>query len=66
MTLDLSHLFNYDWKIFKYICYIGQPVSISKNEAVLRIALGGDSFRQVVKDMNNDYDIGPGSAFADD
>ena len=65
MTLDLSHLFK-DEDIVKQICYIGQPVSISKNESVLRIALGGDSFRQVVKDMKNDSDTGPGSAVADD
>ena len=33
---------------------------------MLRIALGGDSFRQVVKDLKNDSDTGPGSAVADD
>lgn len=65
MTMDLSNLFK-DEDVVKQICYIGQPVQISNDEAVLRIALGGDSFRQVVKDMKDGSDSGPGTALADD
>ena len=65
MTQDLSHIFKNE-EIVKKICYIGQPVQVCEDTAVLRLALGGDSFRQVVKDFNNDNDTGPGSAVADD
>ena len=65
MTQDLSHIFK-DEEIVKRICYIGQPVQVCEDTAVLRLALGGDSFRQVVTDLKKDKDTGPGTAAADD
>ena len=42
------------WKnIASKICYIGRPVKISNKKGVLRVSLGSDSLRQVVKDLNN-------------
>lgn len=32
-------------------CFLGQPVLISKDEAVLRIALGSDSLRSLESDF---------------
>ena len=36
--------------IVSHRCFIGQPVVISKEEAVLRIALGSDSLRAFISD----------------
>jgi len=46
MTLDLSSEFkDLDQSIISRKCFMGQPVLISKDEAVLRVALGSDSLR---------------------
>lgn len=52
MTLDMSDKFPDDKDLASKICFTGQPVLISKEEAVLRIALGSDSLRQVIDDMD--------------
>jgi hypothetical protein len=39
-------------------CYIGQPVAVAKDEAVLRVALGSDSLRACLRD--------PAAALAED
>ena len=44
MTLDMSEKFPDD-DVASEICFIGQPVLISEEQAVLRIALGSDSLR---------------------
>ena len=49
MTLDMSSKFPKN-DIASRICYTGQPVLISKEEAVLRIALGSDSLREYIED----------------
>ena len=49
MTLDMSAKFP-DNEIAKHKCFIGQPVLISKTEAVLRIAQGSDSLRAYISD----------------
>jgi hypothetical protein len=52
MTLDMSDKFPDDKDLASQICFTGQPVVISSEQAVLRIALGSDSLRQVIDDMN--------------
>lgn len=47
-------------------CYVGQPMKINDEMAVLRIALGSDTLRQLVDDINNGVEIGESSAVADD
>lgn len=49
LTLDMSSIFPEDDEIASRICFTGQPVLISKEEAVLRLALGSDSLRQVIE-----------------
>jgi hypothetical protein len=39
------------------ICFTGQPVLISPEKAVMRIALGSDSLRQVMDDKNFNTEI---------
>lgn len=52
LTLDVSEKFpEEDFEITKNKCFTGQPVLINENEAVLRIALGSDSLRDLVNDM---------------
>lgn len=53
MTLDMSEKFPEAKELTSKICFTGQPVLISEQEAVLRIALGSDSLRQVIEDMEN-------------
>ena len=62
MTLDMSATFpSFDHA--KEICFIGQPVLISKEQAVLRIALGSDSLRQVIDDSRFGVTIAAESDF---
>jgi hypothetical protein len=50
LTLDVSDKFPaHDAEITSTICFTGQPVLISKTEAVLRIALGSDSLRSYIE-----------------
>ena len=49
LTLDMSSKFPEDDKIASRICFTGQPVLINKEEAILRLALGSDSLRQVIE-----------------
>tara|TARA_B110000305_G_scaffold174689_1_gene193188 strand:- start:3 stop:317 length:315 start_codon:yes stop_codon:yes gene_type:complete len=53
MTLDMSTSLSPkddgEQFILEKKCFSGQPVLISKEEAVLRIALGSDSLREVLK-----------------
>jgi hypothetical protein len=50
LTLDVSCNFPEEYSgITSKICFTGQPVVISKTEAVLRIALGSDSLRSFIK-----------------
>jgi len=51
MTEDKSQIFP-DSEISAQKCFIGQPVLISPNEAVLRIALGSDSLRNYIEDQS--------------
>lgn len=51
MTLDMSEKFPEEKELSSQICFTGQPVLISNEEAVLRIALGSDSLRQVIDDL---------------
>ena len=51
LTLDLSEQFPEVDDVVSRICFTGQPVHISKDEAVLRIALGSDSLREVIKNL---------------
>ena len=46
MTLDLSS--KIDHPVAANRCYIGQPVSITKEDAVVRTALGSDSLRAIL------------------
>lgn len=48
LTLDMSSKYPECDEIASLICYTGQPVTINKDEAVLRLALGSDSLRQVI------------------
>ena len=48
MTLDMSEAFPVNKELASRICFTGQPVLISETEAVLRIALGSDSLREVI------------------
>ena len=49
-TLDVSSKYpTEDSLITSKICFTGQPVLISKTEAVLRIALGSDSLRKFIE-----------------
>lgn len=48
MTLDRSDLSSD--KVAGLKCFIGQPVKISSDYGVLRIALGSDSLRQYIDD----------------
>lgn len=65
MTLDMSGTLSPADDGEKFIlekkCFSGQPVLISKEEAVLRIALGSDSLREVLKAKSDalaaDYQI---------
>lgn len=57
LTLDMSHKFSDNKDLAATICFIGQPVLISKDEAVLRIALGSDSLRQVIEDKKNGTNV---------
>ena len=53
LTLDMSEKFpEAEIKLTKNKCFIGQPVLINENEAVLRIALGSDSLRDLVSDFD--------------
>ena len=54
MTLDVGHKFidKQEKEIATNICFTGQPVFISKDQAVLRIALGSDSLREVINEMS--------------
>ena len=54
MTLDLGDKFPENKEVASRICFSGQPVLINKEEAVLRIALGSDSLREVIQDKKND------------
>lgn len=56
MTLDMSSTFP-DYAEAKEICFTGQPVLISKEQAVLRIALGSDSLRHVIDDLKFNSEI---------
>mmetsp|Transcript_5386 Transcript_5386/g.9049 ORF Transcript_5386/g.9049 Transcript_5386/m.9049 type:complete len:484 (-) Transcript_5386:110-1561(-) len=49
MTLDMSEVFPEATEIVSKKCFTGQPVLISKSEAVLRIALGSDSLRDMIE-----------------
>jgi hypothetical protein len=49
LTLDVSSKFPAEHsEVTSKICFTGQPVLISKTEAVLRIALGSDSLRNFI------------------
>lgn len=49
-TLDVSSQYPQEQsEITSKICFTGQPVLISKQEAVLRIALGSDSLRSFIE-----------------
>lgn len=55
------------WKeVASTICYVGKPVKISKDKGVLRIALGSDSLRHVVKDMKDGTQTGGNSTISED
>lgn len=58
LTLDMSQKFPENDTVTSRICFTGQPVLISKEEAVLRLALGSDSLREVIDNM----DVGTNSA----
>lgn len=52
LTLDVSEKFpEEDYELTKNKCFTGQPVVINEQEAVLRIALGSDSLRDLVQDI---------------
>ena len=57
MTLDMSEKFPEQKDLVSKICFTGQPVLISNEQAVLRIALGSDSLRQVISDFEKGDDI---------
>lgn len=60
------------WKVYlAKTCYIGQPVKISKDLGVLRLALDSQSFRRVVdetsvENLENSATIDGPSVFDDD
>jgi len=56
LTLDMSNAFP-DAPIAKEICFIGQPVFISDQFSILRLALGSDSLQEQIADMNNKTEI---------
>lgn len=75
MTMDLSEVI--DWsdnedasdlkEISSKICYIGQPVKITDDYGVLRIALCSHDLRKVVKDLqSNSSKTGSNKATSDD
>lgn len=60
MTLDMSDKFPDDKDLASKICFTGQPVLISNEQAVLRIALGSDSLRQVIDDTEKGENVSHG------
>ena len=61
LTLDMSATFpEVGGDLASRICFIGQPVLISNEEAVLRIALGSDSLRQAIADHSGTVSIDQG------
>lgn len=57
MTLDMSGMFPDSKDLTSKICFTGQPVLISKEQAVLRIALGSDSLRQAIDDFEKGTEV---------
>ena len=57
MTLDMSGTFPESKDLASKICFTGQPVLISEEQAVLRIALGSDSLRQVIDDFEKGTEV---------
>lgn len=53
MTMDLFDWLPTEKEAASKICYIGQPVQISEDVGVLRIALCSDSFRTLVHDLKD-------------
>ena len=53
LTLEQDEKFPAASMNVKNKCFTGQPVLINENEAVLRIALGSDSLKDIINDMEN-------------